>query len=267
MSSYATAVPQVRFGHTLTIYATEAKYELLKVMRQPAYVVPTLTFPVLFYVMFGLLFGGKQAMGPVNLATYLLGTYGAFGVIGASLFGFAVGVATERGFGWLQVKRASPMPPLAYLFGKLVVSMIFSEIVVSLLIVLGIVFGGAHLSASMILKFLGTLIIGSLPFAAMGLAIGCTAAPNSAPAIVNVLFLPMSFLSGLWVPVQVLPHFLQQVAPLLPPYHLAQLALLQVGAPTVGDPWGHVSALAAFTVAFVVLALRGFTREDGKVNG
>jgi ABC-2 type transport system permease protein len=216
--------------------------------------------------MFGLVFGGKQAVGAVNLATYLLGTYGAFGVIGASLFGFAVGVATERGFGWLQVKRASPMPPLAYLFAKLVVSSIFSTIVVSVLIVLAIAFGGAHLSAIMILKLLGTLVAGSLPFAAMGLAIGCTAAPNSAPAIVNVVFLPMSFCSGLWVPVQVLPHFLQNAAAFLPPYHLAQLALLQVGAPSVGSPWQHGAALAAFTAAFVLLAQRGFTREDGKVN-
>jgi ABC-2 type transport system permease protein len=266
MSAYTTAFPQTSAGKTLAIYAAEAKYELLKAIRMPAYVLPTLSFPMLFYAMFGLLFGARQTIGAVNLATYLLGTYGAFGVIGASLFGFAVGVASERGFGWLQVKRASPMPPLAYLFAKLCVSMVFSAIVVVGLLVLGIAFGGVHLSIGTMLKLIATLVAGSLPFAAMGLAIGCFAAPNSAPAIVNLLFLPMSFLSGLWIPLPVLPHFLQQLAPLLPPYHFAQLALQQVGAPNWGSPAVHVAALAAFTGAFLLLAWRGFTREDVGAN-
>jgi ABC-2 type transport system permease protein len=253
-------------GKTLNIYVTEAMHELLKVSRMPAYVLPTLTFPLLFYVMFGLLFGTRQNVGSVNLATYLLGTYGTFGVMGASLFGFAVGVSTERGFGWLQVKRASPMPPMAYLTAKLFVSSIFSAIVVCMLLFLGTMFGGAHLSLLTMLKFVGVLVAGALPFAAMGLAIGCWVAPNSAPGIVNVLFLPMSFCSGLWLPLQILPRLFHQIAPMLPPYHLAQLALNLVGAPNYGTAIQHVAALAAFTVGFLLLARRGFTREDVNVN-
>jgi ABC-2 type transport system permease protein len=266
MSTYTTAVPQISAGKTLHIYAAEARYELLKAMRMPAYVLPTLSFPLLFYAMFGLLFGARQTIGAVNLATYLLGTYGAFGVISASLFGFAIGVANERGLGWLQVKRASPMPPLAYFSAKLFVSSVFSAIVVGALLVLGITFGGVHLSLLTMAMLIGTLVLGSLPFAAMGLSIACFASPNSAPAIVNLLFLPMSFLSGLWIPLPVLPGFLQRLAVLLPPYHLAQLALRQVGAPSAGSPAVHVAALAAFTAAFLLLARRGFTREDVGTN-
>jgi ABC-2 type transport system permease protein len=65
---------------------------------------------------------------------------------------------------------------------------------------------------------------------------------------------------------QLLPKFLQHVAPFLPPYHLGQLALKQVG---FGDSIGsvpHVAALAAFTLVFLLLALRGFSRDDVKVN-
>ncbi len=142
----------------LRAYRTEAKYEFLKTLRQPAYVIPTLTFPLIFYVMFGIVFGGKQAVGDVNLATYLLATYSAFGVIGASLFGFAVGVAMERGYGWLQVKRASPMPPLAYLMAKAVMAMIFSAILVVSLFVVGVAFGGVHLSIGRFLGLAGTVI-------------------------------------------------------------------------------------------------------------
>src|SRR5215813_9630042 len=141
----ATAAAQTSLGSEFRIYRTEAKYEFLKTLRQPAYVIPALTFPLIFYVMFGIVFGGKQAIGGVNLATYLLATYSTFGVMGASLFGFAVGVAMERGYGWLQVKRASPMPPLAYLMAKAAMSTIFSTIIVIALYVLGVAFGGVKL--------------------------------------------------------------------------------------------------------------------------
>jgi ABC-2 type transport system permease protein len=248
------------------VCGAEAKYEFLKTMRQPAYVIPTLTFPLIFYVMFGIVFGGKQSVGAVSLSTYLLATYCAFGVIGASLFGFAVGVAMERGYGWLQVKRASPMPPLAYLTAKMAMAMIFSAILVAALFAVGTMFGGVHLSAGRLLGLAGTMIAGTIPFCALGLLIGCYSAPNSAPAVVNILFLPLAFCSGLWLPIQILPKFLQHVAPFLPPYHLGQLALQQVGFAGAGHPLQHVAALAGFTVTFLLLAQRGFKRDDVSIN-
>jgi ABC-2 type transport system permease protein len=266
MSSYAAEIPQASTASALRVYGMEAKYEVLKTIRQPAFVIPTLAFPLLFYVMFGIAFGGRQAVGSVNLATYLLATYSTFGVMGASLFGFGAGVAMERGYGWLQVKRASPMPPLAYLLAKTVMSVIFSAIIVTLLFVLGVSFGGVHLSISDFLKLMGIMIAGSIPFCALGLAIGCYSAPNVAPAVVNILFLPMSFCSGLWLPLQLLPKFLQHLAPFLPSYHLGQLGLKQVGFGGSGSAWPHVAALVAFTVVFLLLALRGYSRDDVKVN-
>ena len=59
----------------------------------------------------------------------------------------------------------------------------------------------------------------------MGLALGYFAKPNSAPAMVNLVYLPMSFCSGLWIPIFMLPKVLQNIAQVLPPYHVAQLAL------------------------------------------
>lgn len=266
MSSVTAVTTQNPIGGMFRVYRTEAKYEFLKTLRQPAYVVPTLTFPLIFYVMFGVVFGGKQSVGAVSLSTYLLATYSAFGVIGASLFGFAVGVAMERGYGWLQLKRASPMPPLACLVAKAAMSMIFSAILVTALFVAGIAFGGVHLSIARFLGLAGTMIAGTLPFCALGLLIGCYSAPNSAPAVVNILFLPLAFCSGLWLPIQMLPKFPQHLAPFLPPYHLGQLALQQVGFKGAGHTLQHVAALAAFTVVFLLLAQRGFKRDDVSIN-
>jgi ABC-2 type transport system permease protein len=264
--SSATVITKNPMASMFRVYRTESKYEFLKTMRQPAYVIPTLSFPLIFYVMFGIVFGGKQSLGAVSLSTYLLATYSAFGVIGASLFGFAVGVSMERGYGWLQVKRASPMPPLAYLAAKMAMAMIFSSILVVALFAVGTVFGGVHLSLGRFLGLAGTMIAGTIPFCALGLVIGCYSAPNSAPAVVNILFLPLAFCSGLWLPIQILPKFLQHVAPFLPPYHLGQLALQQVGFAGAGHPLQHVAALAGFTGVFLLLAQRGFKRDDVSIN-
>src|SRR6202521_298228 len=131
--------------HTATIYLKEAKYEFLKNLRLRVYTASVLSFPIMFYVLFGLVLNSKQAIGGTTVPTYLIATYGTFGVMGASLFGTAAGLASDRGLGWLQVKRASPMPPFAYFAAKVITSMIFSAIVVSLLLVLGISFGGVRL--------------------------------------------------------------------------------------------------------------------------
>jgi ABC-2 type transport system permease protein len=268
MTTFAILYPVFSWKKLLHVYATEAKCEFLKALRLPAYVIPTLSFPLLFYVMFGLLLGGKQMIGPVSLAAYLLASYGTFGVIAASLFGFGIGVAAERGFGWLQLKRASPMPPLAYFTAKTIMSLLFSAILVLALFVLGFSFGGVRLPLAAWVELTGVLVAGAIPFCALGLAIGYFAGPSSAPAMVNLLYLPMAFCSGLWIPLPFLPKFVQHIAVFLPPYHLGQIALQVVdGTPLGRVALQHTAALAAFTVLFLLLARLGYNRDDVKMYG
>ncbi len=248
------------------ITANETRAELTKLARLPAYAIPTLAFPLGFYAFFGIAMGGSQHVGTTSVAAYLLATYGAFGVVGCALFGFGVGVATERGQGWLLVKRASPMPPAAYLIAKVLSTMVFAATIVMLLGALAEQFGGVRLAPQTWATLFVVLVIGSVPFAAIGLAIGFIAGPNSAPAVVNLLYLPLSFLSGLWIPVEVLPPSIAHIAPLLPTYHLGQLALGTV-APGHGDPWMHVAILAAWTLAGAAAAAFALKRDEGRTYG
>ena len=245
------------------VYALEAKYELLKVARMPGFAIPSIAFPVMFYSLFGLVFGGR-GMGGINMATYLVATYGAFGVIGAALFGFGVGVAVERGQGWLVLKRASPMPPLAFFAAKMFVCAVFSATIVSLLIALAITAGGVRLDIAAWATMAGTLILGAIPFCALGLAAGYLVGPNAAPAVVNLVYLPMGFVSGLWIPIEVLPSFMKSIAPWMPAYHLGQLALKSIGAGGDAPAWTHITALAGFTVIGLVLAVWGYRRDEDR---
>jgi ABC-2 type transport system permease protein len=253
--------------HAATIYLKEAKYEFLKNLRLRVYTASVLSFPLMFYVLFGLVLNAKEAIGQTSVPTYLIATYGTFGVMGASLFGTAAGLASDRGLGWLQVKRASPMPPFAYFWAKVIASMAFSSIIVVALFILGISFGGVRMPILQFARLMGTLVAGSLPFSAMGLALGYFSGPNSAPPTINLIYLPMSFCSGLWVPFMFLPKVVRHVALALPPYHLSQLALGVVGAGTHESSVTHWEVLLAFTLICLGVARIGFQRDQEKMYG
>lgn len=244
----------------------ETVAELTKNRRLPGYVIPTLTFPLAFYVFFGIAMGASRGIGAMTIATYLLATYGAFGVVACALFGVGVGLAVERGQGWLIVKRASPMPPLAYIVAKVVTSMTFAAVVVVLLTAVGVAFGGVRIAPLTWLELLIALVLGTIPFCAFGMAIGALAGPNSAPAVVNLVYLPMSFLSGLWIPIEALPPAIAHFAPLLPTYHLGQLALGTIDAGH-GSALVHIAVLALWTVAGAAAAAYGLKRDEGRTYG
>lgn len=248
------------------LYWNESRFEFLKLLRMPSYSVSTILFPLMLYIFFGLMMPSRGS-GGVQLSRYLLGTYGAFAVMGATLFAIGVGISAERGMGWLQAKRASPMPPLAYFVAKGVVALSFSAIVITLLFVLGATAGGVNMPWTAWLRLGGMLLLGSVPFGALGLAIGMLIGPNSAPMAVNILYLPMSFCSGLWIPLPMLPKYLQKAAPFLPAYHLGKLGLHSVGASVSGSVLSHCVALAAFAFVFLAIAWMGHAREQEKLYG
>ena len=241
----------------LKIYQLETRSELLKLLRTPGFTLPSLLFPVMFYLFFGVLFKMSASM-----PTYLLATYGAFGVIGPAFFSFGVGVAVERGQGWFDLKEVSPMPISGYILARIIVCWIFALMVVILLFSLGATFGDVTLYRSEWIELALILTLGSIPFCAIGLSLGLLLSANSAPAVVNLIYLPMAFLSGLWVPINYFPETLQSIANLLPAYHLSQLALGVLKMDQGQSIWLHVGVLLSYLVAFAWIARWAFNRKD-----
>lgn len=240
------------------VYVWESYYELLKTWRQPEFVLPSLAFPVVFYAMFAIMLGGNW--GGYQRATYLLATYSVFGVIGPALFGFGVGLAMDRQQGLLRLKRVSPMPISAYFVAKIAMSLVFGAVIFGLLSTVGVLFGDVSMKPGVWMGLLAVLLIGVLPFCALGLWIGSMANGQAAVAIVNLVYLPMAVLSGLWMPLFVFPQFLQDIAVIWPAWHLAQMALGVVGQIDGVPMLMHALVLVVMTALFLVLAALNMRR-------
>jgi ABC-2 type transport system permease protein len=240
----------------LRILLKETQYELARLLRSRVYSLSVIGFPVMFYLIFGMANRGKPA------ALYLIAGYTCMGVVSSCLFGIGLVLAMERAQGWLDLKRASPMPRFAYIGAKVVSCAAFALIIATLLILLGTALGGITVTATQAAALAGIAIAGSIPFAAMGFFIAYLLPPNAGSGIINLIYLPLSFASGFWMPVSMLPHWLQAVAPALPSYHLAQIALADVGLAPAQGMATHWEVLGGFTLLMLAAAWITFLRSE-----
>ena len=263
MSTATISLPYApnRAQRIASIFARETRSEFVRAMRTKAFSLSVIGFPVMFYLLFGVMNRSESVHGQ-TVAKYLLASYAAFGVVGSSLFGIGVGLAGERVSGWLELKRASPMPPLAYLAAKCVASVAFGLVITNILCVIGMSAAGVHLSLTDYLGICGISVAGGVPFACFGLLLAMLLPANSAPAVVNLIYLPMSYFSGLWMPISLLPKWIQHFAPWLPTYHLAQLMLRVIGYAPPADTMRHIFALVGYTLLFLGCTWIAFVRTD-----
>lgn len=248
--------PPMPTGRVLRAYLQEMRSECLRYLRNPGFLLPTLLFPAVFYLMFGVVLGQKNG---IDAPRFLLASYGTFGVMAPGLFGFGVSLALERDGGLLMLKRALPMPPAAYLLGKMAMAVAVAGLIVALLMALAVFVAHVRLDPAQMLHLFLIDMIGVMPFCALGLLLGTLVKGQGAPALINLVYLPMAFLSGLWFPLSVMPKLLQQLAPIWPSYHLNMLSLSAVGFDT-GPGWPHALVLAGFTAGFLLLAARRLRR-------
>ncbi len=254
MNTIAQSTP--RAPALLGVYAREARYEFIRLLRTPSFALPTMIFPLMFYLLFGVLLN----RGNPGASKYLMASYSVFGVMGPGLFGFGVSLALDRERGLLTLKRALPVPAGAPLVAKMVMAMVFATCIGAALMLAGRLLGGVQPSPMQMGALLLIDVLGVLPFCALGLLIGTLVSGSGAPAVVNMVYLPLALLSGLWLPLSMLPAFFGQIAPLWPAWHLGQLALKVVGHDGGHPVWLHVAVLVAVTAACFVLAQRRLQR-------
>jgi len=242
-------------GRLFRAYVMEAKFETIRMLRMLGFAVPFLVLPFALYLFVGL-FLGKEG-GNARIVDQLFAGISAFGVMGPGMFGFGIAIALERDQGVLALKRALPMPPAAYLFGKMFMAMLFATIVMITLVIAGTL-SHAPITAWQYLSMSIVNVLASLPFCAIGMFVGVFTSGKSAPAFVNLLYVPMFSIGELWYE---MPKSISWLPPFSPAYHLKKLSLWAASAPSGNDgALIHIAVLAALTLLCSFVAIRRLTR-------
>ena len=249
--------PTMTFSRLVGAYISDAKYESLRLLRTPAFSIPILAMPILFYTFFGVLLNGGGHRPP-GFADQMFVGWTVYGVMGPGLFGFGILVAVERNMGLLTYKRALPMPAGSYLAAKLMMAYVFAIVVMAMLVTAGLTMGHVTLDPLKLLTVAAVMSLGVIPACAVGLFIGSWAPASSASAIANIVYLGMAFLSGLFFP---LSGVLLTDRPIWPTYHLKQLAMAAAGMPTDGSIASHLAILVAISGVLIFLAARRLARR------
>jgi ABC-2 type transport system permease protein len=233
------------------------RLEVLRTLRNGAFVMFTIGFPVGFYLLFTTLFQMNQVQN-TDFDAYYMVSMSLYGAMSVCLMGVGARIALERTRGWTRHLALTPLRPGAYITVKMVSASILSIPVIVLIMLCGRFVNGVELRWTTWVGLMPLIWLGVLPFVALGIAIGYTFRDELAQMAAMCLYFLMSILGGLWMPVTTFPRWLEAIGKTLPTYHAANLSwrLLAGRQPlTLG-----VTLLLAWTGAFAILAAWRYRR-------
>ena len=214
-------------------------------------------FPLLLYVLLGSLYSG-EIDGEPAVDVLLAGLFG-YGAANTAFAGLAIILVSRREAGVLKRLRATPLPPATYLGAVLVSTLVLFALQAVALLALGALAFDASMPENW-LGFAGAVVLGVGCFA--GLGVGAAALIRSAEgvsAVVNVVVLPMAFLSGSFGPTDDYPAFLQAVSDVLPlTYFLDVVTSVYLEGASLFADSGALAIVVAWGAAGLAVALRRF---------
>ncbi|HEU4591912.1 MAG TPA: ABC transporter permease [Steroidobacteraceae bacterium] len=235
-------------------YLTEIRFELTRVLRNPALALPMMVVPVALYLLFAVLMFGDAISKDPSIGIFFFVGFGVLGVTMPGLFAISASLAMERELGLMRLKRAQPAPAGGWLVAKIVCGVLFSTLAFLPMLAAAVISGKLPLAAAQIAALSAALIVGTIPFCALGLMVGALVKGSAAPGYANLIYLPGCYLSGSFFP---LPQSMHWQTPLWPQFHVAQLAMHAAGVEKFQFmPAGMAAAtLLGFTVLFSAIAL------------
>lgn len=246
------------------LLARQLAADLRVFWRDPAAVGFTVALPLIFLVLFVGIFGNTETVidgRTIDGATYYVPGILALSISSAAFLNLAISVTIARERGILKRARATPIPPWAFMAGRVGAAVSVSVGLTIVVALFGAVLYGVELPGSTLPGAIVAVLLGSATFAALGLAVtALLPSENSAPPVTNVIVLPLYFISGIFVPAEQLPEIMRTLADVFPVKALFD-ALLEAFSPTTSGPglaWADLAVLAAWGVGGALVTARFF---------
>jgi ABC-2 type transport system permease protein len=241
------------------------------VWRTPISVFFTLVFPLMLLLLFTAIFGNNEIEGlGVTTAQFFTPGLAAFAAVSATYTGLAIGMAIARDNGILKRVRGAPIPPWAYMTGRVASSIWLALLATLIMMTVGVAFYSVHLYARTLPAVIVTFFVGTLCFSALGMLVAAIS-PNgdATPAITNATLLPIAFVSDIFIPLDQAPGWLTTVGDIFPLKAFA-VAFRDGFDPTlVGAQWHwkELGIMVAWGLIGGILALRLFKWEPSQSAG
>lgn len=245
-------------------------------LRNPRATFFTFAFPLMFLLLFGGLNSGAEvpaagpAGGDVPFAQFYTPAIGVFGLTLACYSSVIFGISTARDEGLLKRVRGTPLPMPVYLGAWLTGAALVGVLSVILMFAVAVPLFGVDLYVRNLPAAAVTLALSAACLAALGLAVATLVRnADQAGPVAQLTMLPLSFVSGIFWPVDGAPDAVVAIAHAFPLYYVADAFGACFAPQTTGGGWapGHLAVIAAWGVAGLLIASRRFQAEPGELAG
>jgi ABC-2 type transport system permease protein len=249
--------------------------ELKSFFRRRESVVFTFSLPVVLLIIFGSIFHGTVGHTGVSYRLYFTAGIIASGIMSTTFVNLGISIVLEREDGTLKRLAGTPMPRAAYFAGKALSCLVIAAIEVAIMLGIGVALYGLKLpgTGGRWLTFTWVFLLGVATCTMLGIAVSSVPrSSRSAAAVLNLPYLVLQFISGVYFPFSSLPKGMQEVAALFPLKWLCQglRAALLPDSLLPAEPahsWelGKVAlVLTAWLVGSLILCLRTFRWQSDR---
>jgi len=248
----------------------QTRYGLVKTTRNPRVLVFSIFFPILLLVLFNSIFtsGGdattKFAGGRIDTDAYFTAGILAYAIMMSSFSTLAIGLTTRRESGELKRMRGTPMPAWTFITAEVARVVVQIALMALVMMLIGHFAFGVDLPGDSAVGFVVYVALGTAAMATLGIAITAfLASADAASTVAPFTAVILSFVSGVFIPVETLPNWLEEVGRVFPLYHLAEglQTTLVSGRSGTGLDGGNVAVLAVWGLAGLLVAARRFRWE------
>ncbi len=249
----------------LRLLIRQVRYENRSFWRNPAAAFFTFAFPLIFMVIFNVIFAAQVSGSGRTAAEFFTPAIVAFSIVNACYTNLAISVSIVRDDGILKRIHGSPLPTSVYLLSRICLSVLLGLVLVVIVTAFGYLVYQVPLPIGQLPGLLVVLLLGSACFCSLGLAVsGLIPNAEAAPAVVNATILPLLFISDVFIPIDK-SSFLATIASVFPVRHFS-IALQAVYLPASSGPLSltDLAFLVGWAAIGLGLALRTFTWEPRK---
>ena len=241
---------------------TYAKFDIARTLRNRRFLIFSLAFPLVLLLVVGGSNKDVADFGGISFVVYYLAGMISWGAMMAVLSGGAR-IAPERQIGWVRQLRLTPLSSTTYVASKVASGYVLALLSMVILSIVGVVVLGVSLPAGGWARMVILILIGLIPFAAMGIWLGHTITVDAMGPALGGLSALFALLGGAWGPLTGDSGLLHDVTELLPSYWL-----VQAGHSAYTGMWWPAKGwivVAVWTVAAAFLARRAYARDGARV--